>query len=204
MKKIHKIAVTGGPSAGKSTLLREVDHRLSGEIVTVPEVATMLLSDPWQRWLLEENTSAWHRSRARKHFQERIAYNQQILEFQADDRARDDARGVIVCDRGILDGAAYMKQGVRRLASITKESEAEMLNRYDTVIHLASSAIYGSYDKTSNPYRIEEAEEALEIERRTLDVWQNHPNRLILDNPDKHQRVMQGLVHIMQIVDARH
>lgn len=183
-----KVVLTGGPSAGKSTLLRTAIGKVKG-IYRASEVATMLLSggfpapseehpwdEPWQRDL-----------------QVGIAGAQVPLEDIAIRRAIKEGKGTVLLDRGLLDGAAFLPGGVGELEEITGLDKDAMLGRYDVVLHLSSSAIHGAYDKASNPHRFEEADEALVREERTLEVWEDHPHRMILDDPDKQTRIEQGL-----------
>lgn len=184
---LQKIVLTGGPSGGKSTLQRAIASRIP-EAYCAPEVATLLLSGgypapneahPW--------TEAWQRT-----FQVSVAAVQQCIEQTSLNRAVREQKRLLVLDRGLLDGAAYLPKGVRELEKVTGESEQSMLRRYDLVLHLSSSAVYGAYDKQSNPYRLEEAAEAIRLENHTLAAWQNHPNRHIITG-NKDERIGQAL-----------
>lgn len=191
------VALTGGPSAGKSTLLNKVTKQLDG-VYQAPEIATILLSggfpapteahpwdEPWQR-----------------NFQETVASAQIPLERIAARRAMMEGKDSVVLDRGLLDGAAYLRGGVAELEEITGQDEETMLRRYDIVIHLSSSAVHGAYDKASNPHRFEEAEEAAKLEERTLTAWENHPVRIVLSDADKQTKVAKGL-KIIQALGSR-
>ena len=76
-----------------------------------------------------------------------------------------------------------------------------MLAKYDSVLHLTTSAAHAAYDKLSNPHRFEEAAEALELDQRVMTAWENHPNRIVLDEPDKAGRVAQGLQVIRALLE---
>src|SRR4051812_35381169 len=100
---MKRIVLTGGPCSGKTTVQRALSEEFHDEVVLVPEAATMLLDHgfpvpgkhlPWgQEW--------------------QATLQAAILPLQ---RALEDAyllvaanRGsqLVVCDRGVLDGAAY-------------------------------------------------------------------------------------------------
>lgn len=192
----HKIVLTGGPSGGKSTLQREVENNHFDTAYSVPEVATILLSggfptpteqNPW--------SEQWQRQ-----LQVAIAISQIALEEVSTSRAQNESKKLIVLDRGLLDGAAYLHGGIEELEEITGQNEESMLGRYDTVLHLTTSAKHGAYDKQSNEHRFEEAEVALELDDKIMSVWQKHPNRIILDQPDKSSRILSGLQIIRDLI----
>lgn len=197
MQPLHSLALTGGPSGGKSTLIRAVAEQVP-EAYYAPEVATMLLSGgfpapslkhPWdESWQID--------------LQQGIAGTQLALENIARRRAIKEGKRLVIFDRGIIDGAAYLPNGIFDLESMTGLTEEEMLRRYNTVLHLASTAISGSYDKQSNPHRFEEAEEALKLEDMTLEAWQNHPSRIILKDADKQIKISKGLSYIKNLINV--
>ena len=192
MAGTHKIVLTGGPSGGKTTLQRAISEQVP-EAYCAPEVATILLSGgfpaPTEQHPWEET---WQRN-----FQLAVAAGQVALENIANQRAQHEGKRLTIFDRGLLDGASYLPEGIRELEKITGQDERAMLGNYDSVLHLTTSAAHAAYDKLSNPHRFEEAAAALELDQRIMAAWENHPNRIILDEPDKIERVAQGL-HIVR------
>lgn len=178
---MKRIALTGGPSAGKSTAIRHLEADHSESMAFVPEAATLLLhggfpapteEHPWsQDWQMN--------------FQRAIAITQLALEQTITRRAQQKNQQIVLCDRGLVDGAAYLPGGIDELSKITRLRPRAMLGRYGLVIHLRSSAAQSiGYQKHSNSHRFEEAAKARDIETRTFEVWEKHPNRLILDIED--------------------
>lgn len=197
MKYIHKIVLTGGPSGGKSTLQRNIYEQIP-EAYCAPEVATILLSGgfpapneqhPWEE--------TWQRN-----FQLAVAASQVALENITNNRTHQESKRLTVYDRGLMDGAAYLPGGIRELEEITGQNEQAMLNNYSLVLHLNTSAAHNAYDKNSNPHRFEEAEAALKLDYRILEVWENHPNRIVLDMPNKVERITQGLQIIRTLLES--
>ncbi len=189
-KKPYRIALTGGPSAGKSTLITFIESTMN-DVLCMPEVATTLLASGFPA-PPPNNREQWQRS-----FQQAIAHGQIELELEGMRQAEEQSRRVIVYDRGMLDGAAYLLGGnedswpsdLERFTKVTGETLSDSLSRYDLVLHLPSSACYGAYNKASNLHRFENADEALLLERKTLYAWRNHPHRIIIDEPDKDKKV---------------
>jgi len=196
MKGTHKIVLTGGPSGGKTTLQRAISEQIP-EAYCAPEVATILLSGgfpaPTKQHPWEE---AWQRN-----FQIAVAAVQVALENITSQRAQHEGKRVAIFDRGLLDGAAYLSGEMRELEEITGQDEQAMLSNYDSVLHLTTSAAYAAYDKLSNPHRFEEATTALELDQRIMAAWENHPNRIVLDEHYKVERIAKGL-HIIRTLLA--
>ena len=63
-------------------------------------------------------------------------------------------------------------------------TEAEVLARYNLVIHLVTAADgkEDHYILTNNKARTESPEEAREIDRKTKEAWSTHPNLMIVGN----------------------
>lgn len=188
MASIYKIVLTGGPSGGKTTLQRAISEQIP-EAYCAPEVATILLGGgfpaPAKRHPWEEN---WQRD-----FQFAVASCQIALENITLRRAQLENKQIVVFDRGLLDNAAYLPGGIDELEKITGLDEQTMLDNYDLVLHLTTSAEHDSYDKSSNPHRFEEAAEALKLDQRVMTAWANHPNRVVLGQLDKDNRIAKGL-----------
>lgn len=197
MTVTNKIVLTGGPSGGKTTLQRAISDQIPDAYCAM-EVATILLSGgfpapneqhPWEE--------AWQQN-----FQLAVAAGQVALENIISRRSQHEDKRLIIYDRGLLDGAAYLPGGIGELEEITGQDEQAMLGNYDSVLHLTTSAAHAAYDKLSNPHRFEEAAAALELDQRIMVAWENHPNRIVLDEHDKVERVAQGL-HIVRTLLER-
>lgn len=180
-KKPLKIVLTGGPSGGKSTTIKRIQQTLP-HVYCAPEVATLLLSGGYPAPNAEYPWSyKWQKT-----FQKAVAATQIALEQECERRAMAINAKAIVYDRGLIDGASYLNNGIAGLKNITQLSEKCMLDRYDFVLHLPSFATKGldKYDKKSNKHRFEEAKQALQLEYRVRDAWKNHKNRHIAENND--------------------
>jgi predicted ATPase len=197
MTGTHKLILTGGPSGGKTTLQRAISEQIP-EAYCAPEVATILLSGgfpaPTEQHPWEEK---WQRS-----FQLAVAAGQVALESITNHRAQREGKRLTIYDRGLLDGAAYLPGGINELQEITGQDEQAMLSTYDTVLHLTTSAAHAAYDKHSNPHRFEEATAALELDQRVMTAWANHPNRIILNEHDKAERIANGLQIVRTLLEG--
>jgi len=161
---IVRIAVSGGPGAGKTTLWRTIAKAHKGRVVPVPEVATLLFS---------------HVFPGVRNEQERCAVQRAIFEVQRSleqiHEARMSADQVLWCDRGVPDGAGYWPHGhAHFFESMQTEWQAE-LARYDAVLFLESAAMGGLSIASSNTTRTEDLATACALDQRLKQVWQAHP-----------------------------
>jgi dephospho-CoA kinase len=99
------VCLIGGPASGKSSVLKAIRRSFSGrEVVIVREAASYLLHHNFPR---PDGT----RERLNA-FQDAIVQRQFRLEAAARARARRNCIPVVVCDRGVLDTAAYLLGGL--------------------------------------------------------------------------------------------
>ncbi|HTR50359.1 MAG TPA: ATP-binding protein [Kofleriaceae bacterium] len=155
-----RIALTGGPGAGKTAVLELVHRLLCHHVRVLPESASIVFRGGFPRG----PTDAVRRAEQRA-----IFFVQRELEATAE----DDGLAIVLCDRGTVDGAAYWP-GPGELWSSVGTTLDEQLARYHAVIHLRTP-IRG-YNHT-NPLRIESVAEARAIDDRIAQLWARHPRR---------------------------
>lgn len=164
MSKVRSIVVTGGPGAGKSTLVAALGERFS-QVRVAPEVATALFSH-----LLPLPGNEPDRRNA----QTAIYAVQVAMEDMFLRQAPKDA--IVVFDRGLLDGAAYWPGGVADFFSEFGGSQQQMFRRYDAVVHMESASVGGYEISDNNATRREEAAEAVALDSSLKKLWREHPN----------------------------
>lgn len=163
-----KLALTGGPSGGKTTLANTLAREFSHQVVIVPEAASLIFAGGFPR------KSGTHHVEAR---QRAIYFVQRELEHVL---VKDNPNRLLVCDRGSLDGAAYWPHDEPDfLSSVSSDLETEV-SRYDWVIHLDTAP--KSYYDTTNPLRVEGFEEAWALNEKVKEAWATHPQRLVINN----------------------
>lgn len=168
MKRRPKIAVTGGPSGGKTTLIQFLEKEFSDVVTVVPESASILYGGGFPR---KQTT------RGRRHAQRSICLIQRELE----NWSVAEAKGrLIVCDRGSLDSIAYWPGSETTFFESLETSRHRELARYDWIFHL-DTANRLHFD-TNNPIRIENHREASKLNERVKRAWRGHPQRLIFAN----------------------
>ncbi|MGZ3773088.1 MAG: ATP/GTP-binding protein [Pseudobdellovibrionaceae bacterium] len=187
MKSFVKIAVTGGPSGGKTTLIEALKKDLGQKCAVVPEAASILYRGGFPRY--KETQAVIHAQKA-------IYYTQRELE---DLICAVSQKPLIVCDRGSLDSAAYwpeIEQNFFNTMDTTKEKE---FSRYDWVIHLDTASL-DFYD-TTNPIRTETFQEAWDLNNKIKKAWEGHPRRIIIThNEDFLSKMTTSLAVIRAIL----
>lgn len=188
--------LAGGPSAGKSSILAALRERYP-MLEYVDETATLLLSGGFpiveQCGLPYED---WHR-----YFQAAVSHVQQQREALALTVAARRGARAIVCDRGLLDGAAYFPGGLTAFLETIAFPLEQVHQRYHAVWHVPSLAVTHPtrHSKASNPHRRENVAEARDAEFRIAHVWSTHPRWVRLNGETLDDRV-RACEHQLQIL----
>jgi len=186
---IIKIAITGGPSGGKTTLIETLKHELGKKCRVVPEAASILYRGGFPRQ--QDPVS-------RIHVQKAIYYTQKELELMI---CKTSQSPLIICDRGSLDALAYWPDEPRDFFSALQTSREEEFDRYQWVLHL-DTADLPHYD-SSNPIRTESHDEALTLNQRTKQAWEGHPRRIIISQNDDFLSKMTTALAVIRAIEAR-
>jgi len=122
-------------------------------------------------------------------------------------RETTDRPTLILCDRGVMDPAAYVERDVfeQLLQAVDVQSVHEAKERYDLVIHLVSAARGAEefYTLENNAARTETAEEACQVDERLLQAWTGHPHIVCINNRTHFkEKVVRALQAICRRVGA--
>ena len=200
-KRIVRIVLTGGPAAGKTTLISRILKEFKSEdgwkVITIPETATELISgfgigpfpncmsmEDFQYYVIEDQL---HKER---------------LALRAAEAVPEE-KVLVVYDRAVFDDKAYIddEQFARTLAHFGK-TEEEMYGHYDAVLHLVSCAKGAEYAYNyGNAARYESVEDARQMDDRTLRAWQGHHALYVVDNSvDFEDKINRGIAQIYRIL----
>ena len=200
-KQITKIVLTGGPAAGKTTLISRILKEFKSEdgwkVITIPETATELISGfgigPFPNCMSMED------------FQYFVVGDQLHKERLAIKAAQTvpEEKVLILYDRAVLDDKAYVsdEQFALTLAHFGC-TEAEILGHYDAVLHLVTCAKGAEYAYNyGNAARYEGIEEARLADDKTLRAWSPHPNHYVIDNSvDFEDKINRAVAQIYRIL----
>ncbi len=189
MDKI-KVAITGGPSGGKTTLLETLKKEFGSQITVVPEAASILYGGGFPRKKSILGRIATQRA---------IYYTQRELETIA---IGESANALLVFDRGSLDSIAYWPNDEEDFFKNIQSNKKVELGRYDWVIHL-DTASNENYD-LSNPIRTETHTEALLLNEKIKMAWNGHQRRItIASDGDFLAKITKSIQVIKSIVKGK-
>lgn len=179
--KEFKIVLTGGPCAGKTTAIQDIEREFSEKgynVIVVPEAATLLINMGIKPF--GNNALSLY------DFQKFVIRMQLELEQFANDGVIYSTKDtIVVCDRGLLDDKAYVSEcEFKDLLAELGIEEKQLMDRYDKVIHLRTAA-YGkeeAYTLSNNSARTESIEEARCKDDLTLNSWLGYRNLRIIGN----------------------
>lgn len=162
----RRVALTGGPGAGKTAVLELIRLFFCEHVKTLPEAASLVFAGPFPRSDAPPLRQAAQRA---------IYHIQRELESVAD----TGNAAVVLCDRGTVDCGAYWR-GEGDLYSAVGTTRAIELARYDAVIHLRTPSSPHAYSRR-NPMRVESIEEAAVIDEQIAEQWSGHPRRFVVE-----------------------
>lgn len=171
---VFKIVLTGGPCAGKTKSLNSIKEKFENEgkkVFTINETATELKSEGLD---FDDN--------ANLDIQEKIFRRQLENEETAisgAEKNNDSSDIFIICDRGLLDGKAYMgEEDYAKMIEKFGFSEEGLLKRYDLVIYLQSLSvgIPELFENESNICRQSSLGQAQILDEKVKNIWGKHPN----------------------------
>ena len=200
-KRIIKIVLTGGPAAGKTTLisriLKEFKQDDGWRVITIPETATDLISG--------FGIKPFGNCMSMLEFQDFVVADQLHKEKLALDAAQivPEQNVLVVYDRALLDDKAYITDAEFEwvIGKFGLSTEA-VLTKYDAVIHLVTCAKGAEFAyNLGNSARTESLDHAVEMDDKTLRAWSAHPNLKIIDNAvDFEKKIQRALREIYRIV----
>lgn len=202
-----KIALTGGPCAGKTTLTARITKELPEKgyhVFIVSEAASNIIVSgikPGNEVSMES-------------FQDFIMDYQIFQEEQFDkiDKFYPSDKVVVIYDRGLCDQIAYIgKPHFKDMLKARGLTFAQARDRYDAVLFLQSAAngaeefytMVNMFNGEEVQIRYETVDEARALNDRTLNAWVGHPHLRVIGNEgnfeEKMDRAMQEIWNILGV-----
>ena len=200
-KSITRIVLTGGPAAGKTTLISRVIKEFKKEdgwrVITIPETATELISGfgigPFPGCMSMEMF---------QYFVIADQLHKEQLALKAAETVPEE-KVIIIYDRAVFDDKAYITpEEFRETLAYFGKTEEELLSGYDAVMHLVTCAKGAEYAYNfGNAARYESVEDARRMDDRTIEAWSAHPHVHIIDNSvDFEDKINRAITKIYQIL----
>ena len=193
-KSISRIVLTGGPAAGKTTLISRILKEFKAEegwkVITIPETATDLIAGfgirPFGNCISMED------------FQYFVISDQLHKEKMALAGAQmvPEEKVLVIYDRAIPDDQAYVSdEQYRKTLAHFGLSPESVLSRYDAVLHLVTCAKGAEFAYNfGNAARSESIEEARHKDDLTLRAWSGHPALCVIDNSEDFEAKIQKAI----------
>ncbi len=195
---ITRVVLTGGPCAGKTTILAQVKAHFSAQgyhVYLVPEAATAVIGAGF--------IPASFPGDEIYELQDSILEITLALYRQTERLMRKLARypALIVYDRGSLDAKAYCTPAAwERILRGRGQTEAELRDSlYHGIVHLVTAAdgAHAFYSDANNPARLESIEEAKAVDLALRSAWAGHPRFHVVDNSTSFQGKTQRTIEII-------
>lgn len=187
MKKIKRIVFTGGPCAGKTSVIDIIQRKYPDKFISVPEAASILYSGGFPK--LNDKSSIIHTQRA-------IYFLLREIEDMYEKAFPDKIQ---LCDRGSIDGIAYWPWDASQtfLDSVNTTYEDE-LRRYDVLIYMRvpRNPIFYSLSNT----RVEDYKTAIMIDEKTEKAWEKHPFKFIINDEEDFLTKVEKVIEIIKKV----
>ncbi|MBT3392529.1 MAG: ATP-binding protein [Elusimicrobiaceae bacterium] len=183
---IRKIAFTGGPNSGKSSIIKIAKETFGEQVSVAKEAATILFAGGYPR----KDDSPAHVEQAQK-----IIYYM-IEQLEELEERTSDAK-VMLCDRFTLDGFAFWPSGLEGFLKANGNSSLEKeFAKYFAIVHLPSPSDPKCYCG-NNTTRTEDVSESLAIDKRIYDVCKKHPNFYKIENANDYKNKTEQVLEII-------
>ncbi|RYG98537.1 hypothetical protein EON65_51315 [archaeon] len=181
-----------GPCGGKTEALLWLRHQLKAMgfvVFSVPETSTTLRTHgavyPGREPDRHEITLAYEVEllKMQLHVEESIT---NVAKLEAPILGQPESPIIILLDRAAMDVKAYAtsESTWHEILHRCNVTEEDLLNRYDLICHLTSTA-HGAeayYTTANNLARSEGVKDARELDIRTRDNWCVHPHHYVINN----------------------
>lgn len=180
---VPMIVITGGPRSGKTAVVDYLSYKLARDGFTVFRLSEIASS------MIQSGLTP-SRFKDPYEFQSELFSRQKKEEEKLLETAEsamgetDDQRVVIICDRGLQDGRAYVSHAeFNRIVAAAGVSKEELRNRYAGVV-LLETMEKQPISEVINPARLEEEGKLLDLASATKTAWSDVPSITIHAHDD--------------------
>lgn len=188
---VPMIVITGGPRSGKTAVVDYLSYKLAYDGFTVFRLSEIASS------MIQSGLTP-SRFKDPYEFQSELFSRQKKEEEKLLETAEsamgetDDQRAVIVCDRGLQDGRAYVSHAeFNRIAAAAGISEEELRDRYTGVV-LLESMEKQPISEVINPARLEKEDKLLDLASATKTAWSDVPTITIHAHDDMNIKLREA------------
>lgn len=195
-----KICLTGGPSTGKTSVINAINKHFSSlgyNVIIAPEVATSFI----QSGIRPFGDNALPSIDFQRLVIQHQLHNERICEKAAEVLGKD--KSIIICDRGVLDGIAYVNEQEWK-SILEKEGihPRDLLTSYDVVLYMLGKSEIFTTENNKSRYE-SSADEALEKGKKVLKSYLSHDNLRVIqpreDMKDKELEVINIIANMLKL-----
>ena len=184
--RVHRIVITGGPCAGKTTAMAKLSLRLQNmgfDVFVVPELATLTITGGASPGSYDV---AQHVGWETAILREQMHLEDCFEEIAAKVSLPLGRHAVLLCDRGTMDVLAYVgKDAFDEVCEENGWTVPQLRDqRYEAVVHLVTAAVGAEafYTLENNKARSESRDEAVALDGKLSRAWVGHNNLRIIEN----------------------
>lgn len=179
-KQIYRIALVGGPCAGKTTAFSYLSEKLNAlgyAVYCVPESARLILGSGISHIDFSDNSFSLQSALLRSQRASEDVYN--ILAHGS-----NHDKVIILYDRGAMDIKAFTPPATwTAMLHELNFTEVDLRDYpYNAVIHMVTAAIGAEHAYVNDDVRKETPQRARELDQLILDAWTGHLHLLIIPN----------------------
>lgn len=172
-----KVCLTGGPSTGKTSVINAINKHFSSlgyNVIIIPETATLFIGSGIKPF--------GDNALPPVDFQRLVIQNQLHKENLANKAAEllGTDKTIVICDRGTLDGIAYVNSSEWE-ETLEKEGvkARDLLTSYDVILYMLGRSELFTTENNESRYE-SSAEEALEKGQKVLKSYLSHDNLRVI------------------------
>ncbi|EGB05645.1 hypothetical protein AURANDRAFT_54579, partial [Aureococcus anophagefferens] len=173
--RVHRIVITGGPCAGKTTAMSKLSLRLTNmgfDVFVVPELATLTITGGASPGSYDV---AQHVGWETAILREQMHLEDCFEEIAAKVSLPLGRHAVLLCDRGTMDVLAYVgKDAFDEVCEENGWTVPQLRDqRYEAVVHLVTAAVGAEafYTLENNKARSESRDEAVALDGKLSRAW---------------------------------
>lgn len=195
-----KVCLTGGPSTGKTKVIDAINKHFSSlgyHVIIAPETATSFI----QSGIRPFGDNALPPIDFQRLVIQNQLHNEKICEKAAEVLGKD--KSIIICDRGALDGIAYVsEQEWKEILEKEGVHPRDLLTSYDAVLYMLGKSEIFTTENNESRYE-SSADEALEKGRKVLKSYLSHDNLRVVqpreDMKDKELEVVNIIANMLKL-----
>lgn len=194
---IKRIVLTGGPCAGKTSairILKDYFEKKNYIVLYIDETATKIINQGITPY--GDNAISMYE------FQKYVFKNQLEEEEKIDNYIKNikDKDIIVLYDRCLIDNKSYVTE--EEFNNLLKEFNIDInkyISKFDLFIHMVTAAIgTNKYNLFTNNARVENKKQAIQLDNKIKECYNNINNHKIVDNRSNFQDKVNYVIKLIE------